>query len=311
MMRGHRHPLLLLITTSSSIFNNLTTSAFTASTTSAAIRFASTSNFCLGTKAKAALFLFQFQRSIVHSSTIFASAQDITSHMADDPPEDACISSSSNVMDESSDTFDDKNYDIEYPGTAYERMMNVRNRVAQLNATAGVLDGPWEDVRRKLLWAGGLRDLTDVMPGKGYTGHAFNDFNHVDLTAMSDAVLDNTNDGKVKGIAIGNRLGRGIRIASLPELGSGGSWTCCQIGCHKDPPEDVAHLQFKSRIAFKLVWSPVNNFQSFVLVDDDGKLLAKGTPKNDGFLPPLRERMLNFQAVMGSKYALAADKLQV
>jgi len=207
--------------------------------------------------------------------------------------------------------FEDNNYDIDYPGTSYDRLMNVRGRVAELNATIGVLDKAWEDVRQKLLWAGGLRDLTDAVPGKGYTGHCFNDYNHVDLTTMSDDVLDNTNNGKVKGIAIGNQLGRGIRIAALPELGQGGSWTTCQIGCHKDPPEDVAHLQFKSRIAFKLVWSPINNFETFVLVDDDGTLLAKGTPKDDGFLPPLRERMLNFRAVMGSKYALAADNLQL
>ena len=40
----------------------------------------------------------------------------------------------------------------------------------------------------------------------------------------------------------------------------------------QDPPQDVAHLQFKSRIAFKLVWCPPN-FEKFVLVDDDGELV--------------------------------------
>lgn len=36
----------------------------------------------------------------------------------------------------------------------------------------------------------------------------------------------------------------------------GGSWSTCMIGANKSPPQDVAHLQFKSRVAFKLVWSP-------------------------------------------------------
>lgn len=35
---------------------------------------------------------------------------------------------------------------------------------------------------------------------------------------------------------------------------SGGSWSTCLIGCNQNPPQDVAHVQFKSRIAFKLVW---------------------------------------------------------
>jgi hypothetical protein len=48
--------------------------------------------------------------------------------------------------------------------------------------------------------------------------------------------------------------GPGIRTASLPELGPGGSWTTCMIGCAQNPPRDVAHIQFRSRIAFKLVW---------------------------------------------------------
>jgi hypothetical protein len=114
----------------------------------------------------------------------------------------------------------DMTVDREYPGTAVERMRNVRARVASL--TSADLDGPWEDVRRRILWAGGLKDLPNAVPGQGYTGHSFNDYNHVDLTCMLDQVSDNQNDGAVKGIAIGNRLGSGIRVASLPELGPGG-----------------------------------------------------------------------------------------
>lgn len=195
--------------------------------------------------------------------------------------------------------------DPEYPGTAVERMYNVRARVKEL--TSEDLNGEWEDVRRRILWAGGLKDLPDSIPGQGYTGHSFNDFNHVDLTCMAEQVSDNENDGSVKGIAIGNQLGSGIRIASLPELGPGGSWSTCALGCNKDPPRDVAHVQFRSRIAFKLVWVPNEGFDSFVLVDDDGEELARGCPT--GSLPRLRERQLNYQIVQGSKYSKVVDAI--
>lgn len=136
--------------------------------------------------------------------------------------------------------------DPEYPGTAVERMLSARSRVASL--TKEDLNDSWDKVRRKILWAGGLRDLPNARPGEGYTGHSFNDYNHVDLTCMRDNVSDNENDGSVKMIAIGNQLGPGIRTASIPELGSGGSWSTCAIGCNQDPPRDVAHIQFRSRI---------------------------------------------------------------
>lgn len=195
--------------------------------------------------------------------------------------------------------------DPEYPGTAVERMLSVRARVKDL--TRDDLNGPWESVRRRILWAGGLRDLPDAVPGKGYTGHSFNDCNHVDLTCMLERVSDNENDGSVEGIALGNQLGAGIRIASLPELGPGGSWSTCAMGCNRDPPQDVAHVQFRSRIAFKLVWVPTENFDSFVLVDDAGGELARGKPS--GALPRLRERQLNYAIVQGSKYARVADAI--
>lgn len=198
--------------------------------------------------------------------------------------------------------------DPEYPGTAVERMLAVRARVKELSHDD--LNGPWEEVRRKILWAGGLKDLRGARPGQGYTGHSFNDYNHVDLTTMKDDMSDNENDGSVKGIVVGNRLGSGIRVASIEELGAGGSWSTCMIGCAENPPQDVAHIQFRSRIAFKLVWAPNENFDTFVLVDDDGKLLATGKP-SDGpeNLPSMRDRVLNYQIVKGSKYAVEADKL--
>jgi len=195
--------------------------------------------------------------------------------------------------------------DPEYPGTAVERMLAVRARVASLKQED--LNDSWDQVRRKILWAGGLKDLPTARPGQGYTGHSFNDYNHVDLTCMRDNVSDNENDGSVKMIAVGNQLGPGIRTASLPELGSGGSWSTCAIGCNQEPPRDVAHVQFRARIAFKLVWCPTESFDQFVLVDDDGKQLAHGQPT--GRLPSLRERQVNYKIVAGSKYAIAADKI--
>lgn len=194
--------------------------------------------------------------------------------------------------------------DQAYPGTAVQRMKNIRKRVLEL--TSAQLNGDWEEVRRNILWAGGLKDLPNAVPGQGYTGHSFNDFNHCDLTAMRDDDFENTNQGRVSGIAYNNRLGSGIRIASLPELGPGGSWSTCMIGCAKEPPQDVAHLQFRSRIAFKLVWAPPL-FDRFVLVDDEGKLLATGQPT--GMLPDQVERAQNYRVVRGSKYALEADRL--
>jgi hypothetical protein len=55
--------------------------------------------------------------------------------------------------------------DPKYPGTAWERLRNVHLRVAEL-AQTNALNGPWDEVRRKLLWAGGLRDLAHARPGQ-------------------------------------------------------------------------------------------------------------------------------------------------
>ena len=78
------------------------------------------------------------------------------------------------------------------------------------------------------------------------------------------------------------------------------------IGSGKTPPHDVAHIQFKSRIAFKLVWTPANDYESFVLVNDDGELLNAGTPT--GKLPEFYSRMRNYREVEGSKYGVAAEE---
>ena len=195
--------------------------------------------------------------------------------------------------------------DREYPGTAVTRLQNVHTRVKSLSSAQ--LNGDWaSNVRLHLLWAGGLKDLRNARAGQGYTGHSFNDYNHCDLTTMMGEVASNENGGRVEGIHQSNQLGPGIQIASLEEIGPGGSWSTCMLGCNKNPPADVAHVQFKSRIAFKLVWCPPS-FDTFVLVDDAGALLATGKPT--GTLPALPERQMNYGLVAGSKYAIEADKV--
>lgn len=87
-------------------------------------------------------------------------------------------------------------------------------------------------------------------------------------------------------------------------LRSSGSWSTCTNGCHEEPPRDVAHVQFRSRIAFKLVWCPPD-YRTFVLVDDAGSLLNRGTPM--GTLPAVAYRQGNYQLVRGSKYAIEAE----
>ena len=170
------------------------------------------------------------------------------------------------------------------------------------------LSKDWEsEVRPTLLWAAGLLDLRDVAPGKGNTGHCFNDFNHVDATTMSMDDADNENEGRVAGMHRTNALGEGIRAASDPTLGPGGSWCTCILGSNLEPPRDVAHVQFRSKIAWKLVWVPgaARDYSRFVLVDDAGEELATGVPR--GNVPSLRERETNYRTVAGGRYAKAAD----
>ena len=87
--------------------------------------------------------------------------------------------------------------------------------------------------------------------------------------------------------------------------------TCffCVQGGASEPPADVAHLQFRSKIAWKLVWVPAGGYARFVLVDDTGNALATGTPT--GSLPALPERKYNYEIVRGGRYARAADAYAV
>ena len=62
---------------------------------------------------------------------------------------------------------------------------------------------------------------------------------------MTGSVAGNQNEGRVEVFARSNLLVPGIALASLQDLGPGGSWSTCIMGCHKEPPQDVAHLQFR------------------------------------------------------------------
>ena len=115
--------------------------------------------------------------------------------------------------------------DTLYPGTAVTRMLASRARVKSL--TADDLSSDWESVTRpKIVWAAGLKDLRFSNPGEGYTGHSFNDWNHVDATCMlyNFASMTNSN-GEVVGISRSNNLHQGILVGSDPSLGEGGSWS--------------------------------------------------------------------------------------
>jgi|Transcript_92235 hypothetical protein len=186
--------------------------------------------------------------------------------------------------------------DPKYPGTAVTRLRAVLKEVYSIDN----LDGPWADVRRQLLAAGGLKEDYS-------TSHAFNDDNHCDLTTMIGDVSYNSNsNGAVSMISRFNQLGPHIKSASLGSHGPGGSWSTCTNGAHLIPPSDVAHVQFSSRVAFKLVWVPPD-FSQFVLVDDEGRELKRGRPT--GNLPSIRARRGNYGLVQGGKYAKTADAI--
>ena len=142
--------------------------------------------------------------------------------------------------------------DREYAGTAVERTTNGRAR--------------GEPERERSLQGLGIRGATDRFygrrafgperrrPGKGKHRHCFNDFNHVDATTMSMDDADNENEGRVAGMHRTNALGEGIRGASDRALGQ---FVVRDIlGSNLEPPRDVAHVQFRSKIAWKLVWVP-------------------------------------------------------
>ncbi len=92
-----------------------------------------------------------------------------------------------------------------YPGTAVGRMMAARERARSLLPRH--LNENWElVVRKKILWAAGIKDDTSSIDGLGYTGYAFNDWNHVDATCMLGIELDNENKGNYNDYSISYNL---------------------------------------------------------------------------------------------------------
>jgi len=206
----------------------------------------------------------------------------------------------------------DGNSDTLYPGTATHRLTKIVEKVIQIPQQ--VLDGKWEPLRQTLLQAGGLK------VGRS-TSHAFQDDNHCDLTPMLSKVSHAHNaDGAIASISRNNKLGSHIKLASIvdgdfrfdsatPSGAGSGSWSTCTNGAHSVPPTDVAHTQFRSRIAFKLVWCPPG-FEKFVLVDDEGAWLKTG--KADGGYrdgPGGYSRSRNYRLVRGGKYADVAEEV--
>ena len=185
---------------------------------------------------------------------------------------------------------------IHYEGTSEKRLKTIHKNLKSIPEKS--LIDRWENIRIKLLNAGGLKILPE-------TQHIFNDFNHCDLTPMKKSTFENKNNDKVEGIDTVNYLGNVIRKCSINSDGftdNDGSWGTCMIGCNQNPPQDVAHLQFNSKIAFKLIWLPPN-YDDFIIVDDNGNILKKGT-NLDKNIPDKNQRIMNFQAVEGpiSKY---------
>lgn len=205
--------------------------------------------------------------------------------------------------------------DPQYPSTSVARLRSVLTKVRAI----GSLDGRWLDVRRTLIAVGGLKEEYS-------TAHAFNDHNHCDLTTVLDSVpieslalLESSShcsspptspivspassDGSWSRFT---QLSENIESACLSEFGSGRSWCTCIAGAHLSPPQDAAHSDLLSRVAFKLVWVP-HDFAEFILVDDEGRLLKRGRPSR--ILPSLQTRQRNYDLVKGGKYAIEADKI--
>lgn len=56
--------------------------------------------------------------------------------------------------------------DPEYPGTAVQRLNSVHARIQKLVTEKSLENKQWEEIRRQLLWAGGLKDLPNARPGQ-------------------------------------------------------------------------------------------------------------------------------------------------
>jgi hypothetical protein len=110
--------------------------------------------FALTTLTALASSSTRYTVASANSSSVFISASSASSFVQQRANLSAAAASASAML-----------VDAKYPGTALERLRNVHLRVAEL-AQTNALNGPWDEVRRKLLWAGGLRDLPNARPGQ-------------------------------------------------------------------------------------------------------------------------------------------------
>ncbi|CEM02052.1 unnamed protein product [Vitrella brassicaformis CCMP3155] len=157
------------------------------------------------------------------------------------------------------------------------------------------LNGDFSEVRRQLVSACGLKNSYQ-------TGHCFGDYNHVDCCTMQMEYSTELNNNRVAGMHATNPLAHVINPNSIQDSSfadaQGGSWCTCHIGAGNNK-QDVCHIQFQSKIGFKLVWCGAD-YDLAILVDDDGVLINSGKPT--GSLPPLSQRQANYRVVQGSLF---------
>lgn len=153
-----------------------------------------------------------------------------------------------------------------YPNTDTTTLMAITKKIR--NWTSVDVQGSWREVRNKLM------DISGLSTSCGHTSHCFNDWNHVDLLCVDESKYHLTNqESQVLGIDHVNSLEDVIRHCT-----SQGQrvWTTCMMGCSREEePQDVAHQQFKCKIAFKLVWLPglEEKYDRFCLLDEEGDVL--------------------------------------
>lgn len=107
-------------------------------------------------------------KNSIPSSTTTSESYLINSigSMTAETPSSTTMATTASSTDANSNPNPADYFDPLYPGTAWERLLNVHNRVQQLVDTNALIDHDWETIRRSILWAGGLRDLTNARPGQ-------------------------------------------------------------------------------------------------------------------------------------------------
>jgi hypothetical protein len=104
-------------------------------------------------------------RRVVLSSTLKVQNQTVFVSATGRVSASSLYTTLNGVSDGMPEQYASASVDPVYPGTAVERLQNVHRRLVELSQTEG-WNGPWDEVRRRLLWAGGLRDLPNARPGQ-------------------------------------------------------------------------------------------------------------------------------------------------